>query len=106
MNRARTIDLTRAMSHPARRRVLRRLHVEDRSFSPLELARESDLTVACMAYHLKVLGRCRTTKPVEPADDPAAARHRSAVSADRWVGDHLARTRAEDEAAWPEGSRS
>jgi hypothetical protein len=107
MNRARTIDLTRAMKHPARRRVLRRLHAEDRPCSSLELARESSLSASCTAYHLRVLQACRITKPVErqavPA--PAAARHRSIVSEDRWVRAHLATTHAEDEAARSEGSR-
>lgn len=105
MNPARTIDLTRAMSHPARRRALRRLHDDDQPFNALELERKFDLPVDCVTYHLQVLGLCRTTKPAErQEDDPTSTRHRSVVSEDRWVRDHLAVTRAEDEAAQSEGS--
>lgn len=107
MNRGRTIDLTRAMRHPARRRTLRRLHAENRPCSSLELTQDSGLSAPCMAYHLRVLQACGITKSVErqAVPDPAAARHQSVVSNDRWVGAFLVATHAEDEAAQSEGSR-
>ena len=99
MNRARTIDLTRALSHPARRRVLRRLHAENRPCSRVELARESGLEEHSVDYHLRVLQLCRITKPIKRAVSTSAAAHQSDVSKDRWVRAQLAATKAEDEAA-------
>lgn len=95
------------MSHPARRRALRRLHTKDRPCRSLELARESGLPEPSLAYHLRVLQLCRITKPVErqTVSDPVATRHRSVVSGNRWLKDHLATTYAADEAAHLKGSR-
>jgi hypothetical protein len=107
MNRARTIDLRRALSHPARRRVLRQLHDQDRPCSSVELVRGTGLPVSSMAYHLRVLQLCRVTKPIErqAALDPTVPGHQSAVSEDRWLRTQLEATKTEDEADRPGAAR-
>jgi len=101
MKRRRTIDTTRALSNPARRRMLRRLNAERRPCSPIELADEAGLPQRAAGYHLRVLEACRVTKPVKQkaASDSTAVRHQSDVADDRWVRAQLAKTKAEDETA-------
>jgi predicted transcriptional regulator len=99
MKGRRTIDLTRALSHPARRRVLRRLHAEGRPCNRVELARESGAEEHSVDYHLRVLQVCRITKPIKRASSASAAAHQSNVAEDRWVKAQLTATKAEDEAA-------
>lgn len=107
MNRARRIDLRRAISHPARRRALRRLHANDRPFSSDELARQLGLPVAGLDYHLRVLELYGATKSTEGqgGPSPTAARHQSVISDDRWIRTRLAETGFEDEAIRPGASR-
>jgi DNA-binding transcriptional ArsR family regulator len=99
MNCARTIDLTRALSHPARRRALRRLHAEGRPCSRVELARGSGLEERSVDYHLGLLQLCRITKPIKRAASTSAAALESNVADDPWVRWRLTATEAEDEAA-------
>lgn len=103
MNRTRTTELTRALGHPDRRRVLRTLHSEIRPCSLAELAHSSGLSVRRVDYHLRVLQACKVTKSIEGLATPGlpAARYRSEVSEDRWVRAKLAATQAEDEASLP-----
>jgi predicted transcriptional regulator len=97
------MDLTRVICHPVRRGVLRRLHIEDRQYSALELATKMGLPVECMDYHLRVLQWCRATKSIETQAiaDPTAALHQSAVSADGWLVNQLAATKVRDETSLP-----
>ncbi|MGC1164795.1 MAG: helix-turn-helix domain-containing protein [Solirubrobacterales bacterium] len=108
MNRTRTIELTRAISHPARRRVLRTLQAEIRPCSLSELAQSSGLSVRRVDYHLRVLQQCKATKSIEGQVAPRspAARYQSEVSEDRWVRARLAATEAEDEAFRPGAASS
>lgn len=100
MQGRRTIDITRALRHPARRRMLRRLNAERRPCSLVELAREAGLPQREFGYHLRVLEACKVTEPVKQkaAPDSAAPRHQTDVADDRWVRAQLAATKVEDEA--------
>jgi len=85
MKRRRTIDTTRALSHPVRRRMLRRLNAERRPCSSIELAREAGLqpggaTVTCAYLRLaesrsrssrkrRPIRRQLTTSPMSPRTD-------------------------------------
>lgn len=100
MNRARTIDMKRALSHPARRRLLRRLHDQDRPCHSLELARETGVPLSSITYHLRVLQLCRVTRSIEDQAvvDPAVRGHELAVADARWLRGELDATKSEDKA--------
>jgi len=57
VNRTNENELLAALNNQLRRQILRRMRDAD-AISPLDLAREFDLPVSNMAYHVRVLASC------------------------------------------------
>jgi DNA-binding transcriptional ArsR family regulator len=98
MNRSRTTELTNAISHPARRSVLRGLHGQSGPCSLPELARDAGLSLPSADYHLRVLQGCGATHPI-PEVTGRTLSHQSTVSEHQWVRAQLAATAADDDRA-------
>jgi DNA-binding transcriptional ArsR family regulator len=45
----------KALNHPVRRKILRRLHALDEARSPKELGKELGIALNCITYHVKML---------------------------------------------------
>ncbi len=97
LNRTKENDLLAALGNPLRRRILRRMRDED-AISPLELAREFDLPVSNMAYHVRVLAGCGAITLVRVKPVRGAIKHfyrssleppwaRQIIDLESWDGD-------------------
>jgi DNA-binding transcriptional ArsR family regulator len=89
--------LEKALGHPTRRRVLRRLHAEAGSPGSLEVARALHLSLPTAAYHMRVLLLCGAARLVEGPPGSASVSYEYQVGDHRWVAAQLAATEAEDE---------
>lgn len=97
MNRLPTTELTNAISHQARRRILRALDAQSRPCSLPELAREAGLPLPSANYHLRVLQGCGAMRSTPEENAAGTATYESAVSEQQWLSARLAATEAEDE---------
>ena len=73
-NRANENSLLAALSHPLRRRILRRMRGEE-MISPRHLAREFELPVSNLAYHVRVLADCGAVTLVRVKPVRGALKH-------------------------------
>lgn len=80
LNRTNENELLAALSNPLRRQILRRMRDEE-AISPLDLAREFNLPVSNMAYHVRVLASCGaiTLVRVKPVRGAIKHYYRSSV---------------------------
>lgn len=67
-------DLVGALKHELRRRILR-LMSDGRKASPCELAEELDEKLSNVAYHVRVLARCRALRPAGSKQVRGAKKH-------------------------------
>lgn len=74
LNRADDNGLLVALSHPLRRRILRRMRGE-KMISPRRLAREFELPVSNLAYHVRVLADCGAVTLVRVKPVRGAIKH-------------------------------
>lgn len=74
VNRTNENDLLTALGNPLRRQILRRMRDID-AISPLQLAREFELPVSNMAYHVRVLANCGAITLVRVKPVRGAVKH-------------------------------
>lgn len=74
LDRAEENRLLVALSHPLRRRILRRMRGEE-MISPRRLAREFELPVSNLAYHVRVLADCGAVTLVRVKPVRGAIKH-------------------------------
>lgn len=81
-NRSEETNLLRALRHPLRRRILRRL-ADGETASPRELSADLRQPLGNVSYHVRVLAGCGAVKLVKarPARGSVEHFYRSAVSA-------------------------
>lgn len=94
-----TPELMKALNHPLRRRILRRLHNLDESQSPAQLRRQFDIDIGHVSYHMKVLkdfGFVTLTR-TRPSRGALEHFYASAISDNSSVALVLKATKAEDE---------
>jgi DNA-binding transcriptional ArsR family regulator len=82
LNRSDENGLLAALGHPLRRRILRRMRDEE-AMSPRRLAKEFELPVSNIAYHVRVLADCGalTLVRVKPVRGAIKHYYRSSVKA-------------------------
>lgn len=74
VNRTNENHLLAALGNPLRRQILRRMRDED-AISPLELARDFNLPISNMAYHVRVLASCGAVTLVRVTPVRGAIKH-------------------------------
>jgi DNA-binding transcriptional ArsR family regulator len=73
-NRTKENELLAALGNPLRRQILRRMRDEE-AISPLDLAREFDLPISTVAYHVRVLASCGAVTLVRVKPVRGAIKH-------------------------------
>jgi DNA-binding transcriptional ArsR family regulator len=92
------IERQLALEHPARRRILRRLHRNEEAQTPIDLAARERQPLSSISYHARVLTSCglvssASTRHVRGNAQPCLV---STVREDRRVCSLLAATEASD----------
>jgi DNA-binding transcriptional ArsR family regulator len=68
-------DLFTALSHPVRRRVLRKLIDEGAELSPRELAAQLSEPLSALSYHVRILAECKAIKLVRTKQIRGSTQH-------------------------------
>jgi DNA-binding transcriptional ArsR family regulator len=92
-------DCIKAINAPERRRILRILHNVGEARSPNELAKDFEVSVGHVSYHVKVLRDCRAIALTDTQPRRGAVEHfyASTVMDNELVVKLLEATRADDE---------
>jgi DNA-binding transcriptional ArsR family regulator len=91
-------DLIKALSHRARRQILRTLHRGDEPRSPVELAKDVGVGLSSLSYHMRVLADrgMVTLKRTRPVRGSIEHFYTSAISENETVVLLLQSSEAED----------
>jgi DNA-binding transcriptional ArsR family regulator len=84
-------DLFTAISHPLRRRILRRMLETGGETSPRQLATDLDVPLSALSYHVRVLAECEAVELVRTKQIRGSTQHfyRAVVKAE-WARSALA----------------